>query len=286
MDPINALSTAAAARKIPPLKEAPPAKVMSCALVASTDLEKGLDAMKKVTRGASAPSMKMDGRAANSPSRLAMVCGHSAPRDEGRSPPVHQGSLYTRGCGTRLAHALSPRPMIGMEHRSVTPTHPTTGILTPRKVIVWRQLVVPSSSSDDDLPLAKHDGQIDLNPSGARIHYTQEPTLMSDSPPPSLPCYIVSGQRVGVGHNKVLIPNPEYKGKGRTESASPNPTPRVQRHRPPPKICGPPGMMEFTNDDMEEEKDELSNELMASLKQKVTTLEERVSELHLAVYDQ
>jgi hypothetical protein len=45
-------------------------------------------------------------------------------------------------------------------------------------------------------------------------------------------------------------------------------------------------MMEFTNDDMEEEKDELSNELMASLKQKVTTLEERVSELHLAVYDQ
>jgi hypothetical protein len=95
----------------------------------------------------------------------------------------------------------------------------------------------------------------------------------------------VLGQRVGVGHNKVLIPKPEYKGKGRTESASPNPTPRVQRRRPPPKICGPPGMMEFTNDDMEE-KDELSNELVAFLKQKITTLEERVSELHLAVYDQ
>jgi hypothetical protein len=34
-------------------------------------------------------------------------------------------------------------------------------------------------------------------------------------------------------------------------------------------------MMEFTNDDIEEEeKEELSNELVASLKQKITTLEE------------
>jgi predicted nucleic acid-binding Zn-ribbon protein len=45
-------------------------------------------------------------------------------------------------------------------------------------------------------------------------------------------------------------------------------------------------MMEFTDDDMEEEKEELSNELMASLKQKITALEEQVTELHLAVYDQ
>jgi hypothetical protein len=34
-------------------------------------------------------------------------------------------------------------------------------------------------------------------------------------------------------------------------------------------------MMEFSNDDMEE-KEELSNELMASLKQKITSLEEQV----------
>jgi hypothetical protein len=107
---------------------------------------------------------------------------------------------------------------------------------------------------------------------------------MSDSPLPSMPLYIVSGQQVGVGHGKVLIPNPEYKGKGRTESASSNPTQRVQRCCPPPKICGPPRMMEFTDDDMEEE--ELSNELVASLKQKITALDEQVSELHLAVYDQ
>jgi hypothetical protein len=83
----------------------------------------------------------------------------------------------------------------------------------------------------------------------------------------------------------VLIPNPEYKGKGRTESASSNPTPRVQRRRPPPKIRGSPRMMEFTDDDMEEGKEELSNELMASLKQKIIALEEQVAELHLVVYD-
>jgi hypothetical protein len=44
--------------------------------------------------------------------------------------------------------------------------------------------------------------------------------------------------------------------------------------------------MEFTNDDMEYEKEELSNELVVSLKQKITALEEQVTELHLAVYDQ
>jgi molecular chaperone GrpE (heat shock protein) len=45
-------------------------------------------------------------------------------------------------------------------------------------------------------------------------------------------------------------------------------------------------MMEFSNDDTEEEKEELSNEPAASLKQKITALEEQVTELHLAVYDQ
>jgi hypothetical protein len=46
--------------------------------------------------------------------------------------------------------------------------------------------------------------------------------------------------------------------------------------------------MEFTDDDMEEEEEEeeLSNELMASLKKKITALEEQVTQLHLAVYDQ
>jgi hypothetical protein len=51
---------------------------------------------------------------------------------------------------------------------------------------------------------------------------------MSDSSPLSPPPYIVLGQWVGVGRGKVLIPNPEYKGRGRTESASSNLTPRVQ----------------------------------------------------------
>jgi hypothetical protein len=44
--------------------------------------------------------------------------------------------------------------------------------------------------------------------------------------------------------------------------------------------------MEFINDNMEEEKEELSDKLVASLKYKITALEEQVTELHLAVYDQ
>jgi hypothetical protein len=75
----------------------------------------------------------------------------------------------------------------------------------------------PSSNSNDDLSLVKHDAQVDLNPGGMRIRYTQEPAFVSDSPSPSLPPYIMSGQWVGLGRGKVLIPNPKYKGKGHTE---------------------------------------------------------------------
>jgi predicted trehalose synthase len=42
-------------------------------------------------------------------------------------------------------------------------------------------------------------------------------------------------------------------------------------------------MKEFSYDDVEEE---ISNELVASLKKKITALGEQVTELHLAVYDQ
>jgi hypothetical protein len=45
-------------------------------------------------------------------------------------------------------------------------------------------------------------------------------------------------------------------------------------------------MMEFTDGNVEEEKEELSDELVASLKQKITALQEQVTELHLMVYDQ
>jgi hypothetical protein len=69
-----------------------------------------------------------------------------------------------------------------------------------------------------------------------------------------------------VWHSKVLIPNPKCKEKGHTESASSNPTPWVQQRPPPPKIYSPPKTMEFTDNDMEEEKEELSNGLVAILK--------------------
>jgi hypothetical protein len=136
MEPFNALSTTATTRKIPPLKEESLAKVMPCVLITLTDLHKYLDASKEATGGAGAPFVKMAGRAwfvAN------------------RSPLM------------RTDHH---------QHTKVTLTRPTTGILTPRKVTIQHQLVVPSSSSDDDLLLVKHDAQVDLNPSGARIHYT------------------------------------------------------------------------------------------------------------------
>jgi hypothetical protein len=172
MDPFNALSTAAATRKIPSLKEASPTKVMLCALVTSTDVPKDIDAAKEVTGGAGTASVKMAGRPADSPGLPAMVCDQSVPRDEGRSPPACQGSPCIRGHGTRPIHGLSPRPMIGKEHRSVTPTRPTTGILTPRKVTIRCQLVLPLSSIDDDLPLVKRDARVDLNPTSKRIRYT------------------------------------------------------------------------------------------------------------------
>jgi hypothetical protein len=184
------------------------------------------------------------------------------------------------------ARDLFPCLTIRKEHRSVTPTHPTMGIPTLRKVTIRHQLVIPSSSSDDDLSLVKHDAWVDLNPGGARIRYTQQLALMSDSPLLSPPPYILSGQQVGVGCGKVLIPNLEYKGKGCTESASLNPTPRVQRRHLPPKISGPPETMELSDDNMGEEKEEISIELMASLKQKIPALEEKVAKLHLAVYGQ
>jgi hypothetical protein len=85
---------------------------------------------------------------------------------------MHQGSPYTRGPGTHPALALSPHLMIGKEYRSVMPTRPTTGILTLRKVTAWHQLMVPSSSSDDELSLVKHDTQVDLNFDDVGIHYT------------------------------------------------------------------------------------------------------------------
>jgi hypothetical protein len=44
--------------------------------------------------------------------------------------------------------------------------------------------------------------------------------------------------------------------------------------------------MEFTDNDMEEEKEELYDELAVSLKQKITALEEQAMELHLAVHNQ
>jgi NAD(P)H-flavin reductase len=73
---------------------------------------------------------------------------------------------------------------------------------------------------------------------------------------------------MGVGHGKVLILSPDYKGKRHMESISSNLASRMELYWPP-KICGPPGMMEFNNNDTKEEKDDASNELVVTLKQRI-----------------
>jgi hypothetical protein len=49
---------------------------------------------------------------------------------------------------------------------------PSMGVLAPKKIAIWSQLVVPSSSGDDDLPVVRLDTQVDLKSSGVSIHYT------------------------------------------------------------------------------------------------------------------
>jgi hypothetical protein len=139
MDPFNALSTIAVARKTPPLKVVPTAKVMSCTLVTSIDQEKTLDAAKEVTGGAALHRQRWP---TDRPTLLADRPWFVANRSPVMRAIHHQcanvPSPCTRGHGTHLAHALSPHPTIRKERRSVTPTPPTTGILTPRKVTIRR----------------------------------------------------------------------------------------------------------------------------------------------------
>jgi hypothetical protein len=92
MDPFNAISTTVAARMIPPLKEAPPTKVTSCALVTSTDLEKALDAAKEVIGGAGVPSVMMGGQPVKSPSWRATVGVRLTALEVGQPSPAHQSS--------------------------------------------------------------------------------------------------------------------------------------------------------------------------------------------------
>jgi hypothetical protein len=122
MDPFNTLSTVAATRMIPPLRDASPAKVASCVLVASTDLEEALDAAKEDTRGAGTPSAMMAYRSAKSPGRQTMVGGHMTPLKVGQPSPARQSSPCAWGHGSHPFRALSPCPMIRKERQSVMPT--------------------------------------------------------------------------------------------------------------------------------------------------------------------
>jgi hypothetical protein len=83
-----------------------------------------------------------------------------------------------------MSRALSPCPMIGKEHRSITPKRPTMEILTPRKVTIRRQLVVPPSYSDNDLSLVMHDARVtpkSLLSCQTRLRRVHRPTLCQGS---------------------------------------------------------------------------------------------------------
>jgi hypothetical protein len=120
-------------------------------------------------------------------------------------------------------------PMIGKENRLVTTMHPMIGVPSPRMATVRRNMVVHSDSIDNDLLLVWHDARVDLNPSGTRFCYTQESVLLAEltlcSPRP----YIVAWWWAGVAHVKVLILNPDYKGKCHMESFLSNPALRMER---------------------------------------------------------
>lgn len=270
----NFVSTAAASKAIPPMKEPPPEKVAQVTLVESRDLEIVLDSAKGHSPGGWAPGSSVGDR--------------PAPSKAGRPGSGRPGSPLPSARSERPPRPLSPRPTIGKgkEHRTGTPTRPTTGVLTPKKATVRRHLRVEDSDDDDGAPLVKHDASIHMKATSGRIRYTQEPVNSVGSSPPSPLPYLITGQRTATGYGKVLVPNPDYKEKGPTESASSNPA-KVQRRRPPPKIHVPAGTMEFSeDDDEEEEKSQASDELVAGLKQKITALEEQIAELHIAVYDQ
>jgi hypothetical protein len=178
-----------------------------------------------------------------------MGFGHPTPLEVGRPAPMRDASLSAR---VRVGRDLHGH--FSLVKRSVIPMRQMLGVLSPRKVTIRHNLVVHSGNSDDDLPLVRHDDRVDLKPDDVRIRYTQEPTLLAESPPHSPPPYIVSGWRMGEGYGKVFILNPDYKGKGHTESILSNPAPRMEWHRPP-KIRGPPRTMEFSDDDTKDEKD-------------------------------
>jgi hypothetical protein len=154
MESFNIVSTAAATR----------------AISTASDLEHVLDAAKGNPKGADTPLNLMG----DSTSNTSKGCRHLAPISVPQSSPMHHDSLISHACGSHPVCALFPHPTIRKEHRSMTPTRPMMGVLTPRKVTIRCNMVINNDSGDDNLPLMRHDGRVDLNSGGARIRYTQE----------------------------------------------------------------------------------------------------------------
>jgi hypothetical protein len=137
------------------------------------------------------PSVMMGGRPAKSHGQPTIVGGRLTPIELGQPSPTCQSSPTAHGRGSRPVRALSPHLMIGKEHRSVMPTHPFTGVLTPKKITIRCHMVVRSSSCEDPL----HPG------ASTRVGFA---SIEFDA-------LHVLGQRVVARYDNVLIRNHAYK---------------------------------------------------------------------------
>ena len=157
-----------------------------------------------------------------------------------------------------------------MRSRARSPLRPTTGVLSPRKVITKRA----------GMSLAGCVAQV----AALFVVQVDSPTYSPQYSPasPSPPRYRVTGAKVGRG--KVLTPPLDRSGV-----ISPPDT--VRHHIKPPPIRGPPEIHAYTDTEDEDEDDEEEEEeptdiaalraQLASLRLRLNNVDERVAETEI-----
>ena len=152
-----------------------------------------------------------------------------------------------------------------MRSRALSPVRPTTGVLSPRKVVTKR--VGTSSAGHVTQVAALQVVQVDSP--------TYSPQYSSASPSP--PRYRVTGAKVGRG--KVLTPPLDRSGVD-------SPPDTVRHHIQPPPIRGPPEIHAYidTEDEDKDEEEENPTDVaslhaqLAALRLRLNNMDERVAE--------
>ena len=158
-----------------------------------------------------------------------------------------------------------------MRSRALSPIRPTTGVLSPRKVVTKH--AVTSSVGRVAQVAALSVMQVDSP--------TNSPQYSPASPSP--PRYRVTGAKVGRG--KVLTPPLDRSGVV-------SPPDMVRRHIKPPPIRGPPEIHACTDtededkDDKEEEEEEPTDiaalrAQLASLRLRLNNMDQRIDETEI-----